>query len=770
MARSSARQLEPAPPSNLIRLRARPDTFHVTRGRTALETSDQGFVEGEPEQGLLAYETRFLSRYIWRMNGEQPQRVALSHVRQHTSLGYYVMPAPGAHDAAQHSVELRLSRFVGDGFHEDVDLVNHNQKPVSLELELELDADFADLEEVQDRKRRQRGDLRHRWLRLKKGVWELDFDYRVSHRYAHQGERGIASLHRGVAIRIERAGSPPSYRNRRIRFKVRLAPHGNWHACVIVTPILDGDPLPSRYGCYSFVEADNAWERRSKIFLAQCTHFATQESASLANVVVRTLDQAKRDLDSLRLHDLDRGTRAWTVAAGVPTYLALFGRDTLTAGWQASLLGPEAMRGALHALPPWQGHELNPWRDEQPGRMLHEAHSGPLAVLNFSPKARYYGGVTASLYYPTVVAALWHWTGDKSDVAPFIEPALRGLAWADRYSRRDDGFYYYDQQSKQGLKNQGWKDSGDAIVYPDGSQVPDPIATCEMQAYVYVSKLHFSEVLWWLGRTGESQRLFEEAEELKRRFNRKFWMDDEQFYCMGLDGRGRQIRSIGSDPGHCLASGIVPRSRARAVARRLMQPDLFSGWGIRTLSANHPAFNPSSYHRGSVWPVENATFMLAFVRFGLYREMERLCRALFETASLFDFFRLPEVLSGHPRDRQHPFPALYPRSDWPQAWSSAAVFTALQSMLGLFAYAPLKMLVVNPNLPAWLPEITLEKLRVGTSQVSIRFFRGRDGRSDYEVVDRRGTVHVVRQPSPFSLTASGGERLRDLLSSLLPGK
>jgi glycogen debranching enzyme len=235
---------------------------------------------------------------------------------------------------------------------------------------------------------------------------------------------------------------------------------------------------------------------------------------------------------------------------------------------------------------------------------------------------------------------------------------------------------------------------------------------------------------------------------------------------MGVGPDGRLIRAIGSNAGHCLASGILDRSRAERVADRLMQPDLFSGWGVRTLSTGNPAYNPYSYHRGSVWPVEQGTFALGFFRYGLMKPLERLAKAQFEAAGLFDLYRLPEVLSGHARSVALPFPALYPRSNSPQAWSSSALFSFVQALLGLYPYAPLRLLIVDPHLPEWLPEITLEGLRVGRAKVTIRFFRNGE-RSSYEILEKRGALHVVRQPSPWSLTAGFGERLRDVLSSLV---
>ncbi|HEU5103154.1 MAG TPA: hypothetical protein VFU22_29235, partial [Roseiflexaceae bacterium] len=425
----------------------------------------------------------------------------------------------------------------------------------------------------------------------------------------------------------------------------------------------------------------------------------------------------------------------------------------------------------LPELARWQGTEVNDWRDEQPGRMLHEAHTGPLELLNFNPRSRYYGSITTSAFYPVVVSELWHWTGDKDLVGEVLGPALQGLKWLDTYGDLDgDGFYEYQTRSTQGNQNQAWKDSGDAIVYEDGSQVEAPIATCEEQAFAYIAKLHLSEVLWWFGEIDRARRLYHEGSELKQRFNDVFWMDDAGFFALGLDSQKRLIGSITSNPGHCIATAIVDQALVQRTADRLFVDDLFSGWGVRTLSANHPAYNPYSYHRGSVWPVEQATFALGFLRYGLHQYVERISRAQFEAAALFDYYRLPELFSGHARDADHPFPALYPQANWPQAWSASAVFCFVQALLGLYPYAPLKLLLVDPHLPGWLPELTLHNLRVGTATTSIRFYRTDNGASDYQILDTHGTLHVVRQPSPWSLTASFGERLRDMLASLLPGK
>lgn len=765
------------PPQHLIRLRTRPDTLYVSQSRTVLATRRDGFINAEPDHGFFVQGTRLLSRYEYLLNGRPPFASGLSNVEQHTWLGYYVAPAPDAIDnygtqgpggaTAQQTIELRLSRFVSDGLHEDVDLTNFTQRTAHLRLDLVVDADFADTAETRSR-RLQKGTIRRKWQAGQQDC-TLTFSYDAEHAYSHQGNVGIASLRRGVTVRFENAGSPPVYRRGRVRFEFDLEPHATWHVCVDLLPVIDGIQLPSQYRCRSFRPDVGEYNRRRQVFLHEASTVSFPAADTLAPVVIGALEQGKRDLAALRLYDYDHGERAWTMAAGLPVYVALFGRDTLTAAWQAAMASADMMPGTLAELARWQGTDVNDWRDEQPGRMLHQAERGPLAMLNVHPLARYYGSITTSGFYPVLVSELWHWTGDKDLIRPFLEPALRALRWLDEYADVDrDGFYEYQTRSEQGLRNQGWKDSDDAIVHENGAQAETPIATCEEQAFVHVAKLHLSELLWWLDEKDEARRLYREATELKKRFNETFWMDDLRCFAMGLDRDKRQIRSIGSNPGHCLAAGIVEEPFVRRTAERLFQKDMFTGWGIRTLSADHPAYNPYSYHRGSVWPVEHGSFAVGLVRYGLHEFAERLCRAQFEAAALFDFYRLPELFTGHQRDEDHPFPAHYPNANSPQAWSASAVWCLLQSMLGLYPYAPLNILLIDPHLPEWLPQIVLRNVHVGRGAVDLRFHRTKTGESDYEVLDKRGRLHVVRQPSPWSLTATFGERLRDVLSSLLP--
>lgn len=765
-------------PGFLVRLRPRSDTIYASQSRTVLATELDGTIADGRERGLFVHQTRLLSRYRYLFDGAPPQPVALSNVEQHTWLGYYIVAAPGVEveedhgsgalgAASQETLELRVSRYVGEGLHEDLDITNFTQQPTSFEFTLDIDADFADQIETKSR-RLQQGELKREW-RPATGVCELVFDYTAEHHYHQQGNTGHAAIHRQLTVRLEHLSSPGDYREGRIVFPIDLPPGGRWHCCLNFIPMIDGQVLAPLYRCRSFAGTANPFDERRRMFLSGATGFESPTCPELLQVVVSALEQAKRDLASLRLYDLDRGERKWTMAAGLPIYVALFGRDTLTAAWQAALTGPEMMEGTLEELARRQGTETNPWRDEQPGRMLHEAHTGPLEALHYNPRGRYYGSITTSGFYPVVVAELWHWTGDRDLVRPLVEPALAALRWLDRYADLDgDGFYEYRTNSIQGVRHQAWKDSGDAIVDEAGAQVEPPIATCEEQGFVYLAKLHLAEVLWWLGERDEARRLRRQAAELKKRFNDVFWMEDLGFYAMGLDARNRPIRSIGSNAGHCLATGIVDRALAGATAGRLLRDDLFSGWGVRTLSSDNPAYNPYSYHRGSVWPVEQGTFAIGFMRYGLWSSVERIARAQFDTAALFEHYRLPEVFSGHARDAEHPFPAFYPQSNSPQAWSSSAIFSLLQAMLGLYPYAPFRTLFIDPHLPEWLPEIRLRNLRVGDAAVTILFQRRKDGATGFTVEDLRGRLHIVRQPSPWSITAGAAERLEGAAETMLP--
>ena len=710
----------------LTHIHARADTLYLSHGRTVLAMGRDGMIAPGSRHGLFVYETRLVSTLRYYIDGRLPSSNVLSNVEQHSFLAYYIIAAPGV-DAGEpdrgsgmvppesrQPLELRVGRFAGDGLHEDIALTNYAKDATRFTFAIEIEHDCSDV-----------ADLTRKF--------EMD---------------------RRVDVGFSRA---PRFDGNRALFEIELEPHASWQLCVDFAPSIDGKRMRPCHRCRAFAITDE----RQKMFLDEAAKIETRESGTMAAVVEGTLEQAKYDLAALRLYDLDVSPRSWTMAAGLPIYIAIYGRDTLTASWQAAMLGTGMMTGTLDVLARLQGTRTDDWRDEQPGRMIHEAHTGPLSALDINPRGRSYGSITTSGLYAFMVAELWHWCGDKEVIAPYIEPALRALQWLDR-ERLHDGLYTYQTHSSEGVKHQAWKDSPDAIVYDDGSPVEPPIATCEEQGFVHVAKLHFAEVLWALGRRDEAKRMFEEALALKQRFNEAFWMEDEGFYALAIDANGKQVRSITSNPGHCIATAIAADEHVPRVAERLFADDLFSGWGIRTLSSRHPSYNPYSYHLGSIWPVEHGTFALGLMRYGLHDRVQQLARAQFEAAALFEFYRLPELFGGHPRDAAHPFPAMYPNANSPQAWSASATFSLLQALLGLYPYAPLNLLVVDPHLPDWLPEITIRDLRVGAAKVTIRFHG-----NSWDVVEKEGTLHVVQQPLPWSLTASWPERVVDLLKSLV---
>jgi glycogen debranching enzyme len=325
----------------------------------------------------------------------------------------------------------------------------------------------------------------------------------------------------------------------------------------------------------------------------------------------------------------------------------------------------------------------------------------------------------------------------------------------------------YRTRSTAGVKNQGWLDSDDAIVDDTGEIVPNPIATSELQAYTYAGLQQAGLVFAACGDVGYGVELLAWSRRLKARFDAAFWVPELGCYAMGLGPGGEPIRSVASNSGHLLAGGLVPPERGRAVAQRLMQPDMFSGWGIRTLSADHAFFNPFSYHRGSVWPVEQATIGFGFARYGAWPELNRLARAFFDTTELFVEGRLPEVVGGIQRDADHPHPGVYPDSCEPQGWSASAVVQMIQAILGMVAVAPARLLVVDPHLPPWLPDLTLEGVRIGNAKLDIQFQRAANGRTRWRVKRRHGTVAVVRQPPPQSREASVSDRARAMIASPL---
>jgi glycogen debranching enzyme len=445
----------------------------------------------------------------------------------------------------------------------------------------------------------------------------------------------------------------------------------------------------------------------------------------------------------------------------------MFGRDALTTGWQAAMIDcGEMFDSALTMLARLQATERDTYRDAEPGRIAYQLRRSPAARLAMTPEGLSYADFASSLMYPVALAHLYAWTGDRTRVERHWDTVRRALDWARHDGDRDrDGYLEYQTVSPQGPRHQGWKDSERAVVYEDGREVPAPVATCELQGYWFAALQLTALMSALLGRFGDARAYWAEATGLKERFNRDWWIEEEGFYALALDPDKRPVRSVASNVGHCLAAGIVNSDRLARVVGRLFAPDMFSGWGIRTLSNAHPAFHPLSYHVGSVWPVENATIAFGLRRYGFDARALDIAHALFQLAERYPEYRVPECVGGYPRGTW-PSPGAFPISDPLQAWNVSAFPLLVHTILALQPFAPGETLFVDPALPPWLPEIVLSNLRIAGAIVSLRFIRDESGESTFEVLQKRGTLRVVRQPPPESQTAGFADRLSGLFESL----
>jgi glycogen debranching enzyme len=465
------------------------------------------------------------------------------------------------------------------------------------------------------------------------------------------------------------------------------------------------------------------------------------------SAVAKAWETAVADLASL---PLGLESAPYALAAGVPLYVHFFGRDTLTAGWQALLAAPEYLRDALVANAALQGEQTDDWLDEQPGKMIHEVRTGPLSLLGNDPLLRYYGDYATPPDFVAMLAQYWTWTADTATVRKLLPAAWRALDWLERDGDLDgDGFLEYVTRSSAGVKNQGWKDAPESVVDDAGKIAANPLATSELQGYWYAALQLGALLAAVVSRDFlYAARLGARARRLRRQFNKQFWLEDEGHYALALDREKRPIRAAGSNDAHLLVTGIVPRERARRLVNRLFEPDIFTGWGIRTLSSDHPAYNPFSYHRGSVWPVEHGTFALGLARYGFWDELGLLARAVFDAAALCPEHRLPEVLGGLQRDGNDSLPGVYPNACSPQAWSASTVVMLVQALLGLNPAAPLAAAFVDPHLPAWLPNLRLDGVRIGAATVDLQAWRTSSGTTSFRVTRRDGRLAVLRQPPP----------------------
>ena len=441
----------------------------------------------------------------------------------------------------------------------------------------------------------------------------------------------------------------------------------------------------------------------------------------------RAYERSVEDFAALRVRGAAIARGAPIIAAGIPWYMALFGRDSLIASYQALAFMPGLARGTLRALAAFQGTKVDPDRAEEPGKILHEHRFGPLAGMQRAiAHFPYYGTVDATPLFLIVLAAVCRLENDVGIARELLDHAWRAVEWMERYGDLDgDGYLEYDCSGKNGLANQGWKDSGDSVRFQDGSLARPPIALCEVQGYAYAARRSMADILEALGERGEARRLRTEAARLKRRFNRDFWIPERAYYAEALDGDKRRVDSLTSNAGHLFWAGIVERDKARLTADRLLDRDLFAGWGIRTMGRGEGGYNPISYHNGSIWPHDNSLIVAGLARYGLTEHAGRVAAGLLEALSHSHDHRLPELFAGFGKDEAHA-PVQYPSACRPQAWASGTIFLLLAAMAGL-DFMDDDPLQGRPSLPRGVDGFVLDGLRIGGRRVRIEVARSRSG-------------------------------------------
>lgn len=706
-----------AVPENRVLIKQN-DVFIVTdAGGDAHEDNQEGF-------GLYRSDTRFLSGYELRIGGQRPILLSSSVDRAYVATFQLVNPtlADAGGVIPRQTLSLRRTRFVHRGFHERIGLKNCSGRPVDVSLELRFEADFKDIFEVRRFVTRTRRGVRHPPEPTEAGGLVYLYD-------------GTDRLRRSTEILFN---PHPEIDDNRATFHLHLEPHGNRHGedvAVIVVDVLplQGDERPEED--QGFDASLTALKRSYDRWNSSSTTFQTDNEELDHNLIWRN----REDLRVL----CDEEGDTLVPTAGVPWYAVPFGRDSLITSLQTLALNPELARGTLRFLARHQGRRVRAFQEEEPGKILHEIRFGELAAIHRIPHTPYYGTVDATPLFLVLLVELLEWTGRFELLDELEENVRLALIWIDTYGDRDrDRFIEYGYAGQEiatgHLRNRGWKDSAASLLNPDGTPPDPPISLIEVQAYVFRAKSGLARIFRHRGRIEDAERLEREAEELRVRFERDFWMKDHAFYAQALDGAKRQVPSITSNAGHALWAGIVDRRRAAAVVRRLMAPDMFSGWGVRTLTRESTHYNPMSYHNGSVWPHDNSIIAAGMSRYGFRREAQQVAAAVLDACMRFPDHRIPELYCGFARDTVFDAgPAQYLVSCSPQAWGAGALSHFLTTLLGIDVDMLTGRLRIAP-----VPTSLFERVRVEGMQVG-------DGELDFTVTyaDGRAEVKVDRQPA-----------------------
>jgi glycogen debranching enzyme len=676
---------------------------------------------GTPGAGIYFRDTRFLSDFHLTLNGEVPEMLDSSAEYNVAAIIQFANPClqvSEGRDLLPQSVSLRRYRLVVDqGVLEQLDFHNFNDFPVTVDLELTFGADYRDIFDVRGFRRSKQG----RILLPRPIEDRLILGYRAPDGAVLETvikfnrppdaitiEAGAAYTSELEEMRTLLPGYDRVVRARRterspravVLFRVSLSPGQGTRIELHLSPgslIQENGNTGDRYKLTPEYEAPTV-ERFAGV----------TTSNDLFNGV---LDRSLRDLRTL-ITPFPGGR---LVAAGIPWYVAPFGRDSIITSLQTLMFSPDLTTETLRFLARHQGTHVDTWTESQPGKILHEQRFGEMARLGEIPHVPYYGTVDATPLFIILFCELMSWVGTQelfNDFLPYVESALN---WIDRYSDSDgDGFSDYGSHaiSQRGLTNQGWKDSDNSLQFPDHSPIATPIALVEVQGYVYQAKQLLAGILERYGNPLRAEELRRQAEDLRQRFEARFWSDEIQFYGQAIDGSTRLVPAISSNPGHALYSGIISPERAEAVVRRLCAEDMYSGWGIRTLSTAMPHYNPMSYHNGSVWPHDNSLIVAGFRHYGFEQEADRVITDMLDAAKHFKYNRLPELFCGFSREfERYTIPISYPVSCSPQSWAAGAIPFMLEALLGIEPDAMNRRLELHPYLPDWLPEVQIRRLR-----------------------------------------------------------
>lgn len=685
--------------------------------------------------GLYYHDCRYLNGYEILLGDVHPEPLAARSWEGARAVFQLTTPDFEGLDGKtiqRETVGLKWDRIIDPEhslLHERLDIQNFSYEPMEFALSLRFRAGFEDVFEIRGLMREVKGKLyRPRW---KDKCLIFTYD-------------GADEIERSLAIHFN--PTPTDVKGNVVTFHVKLAPNQSrqFRICLAIS---ESHELPNTLLAQSSVFRDlpavaKGYRYESQEWLRHETEFES-DSVLLNKVMRRSL---------LDLHMLKTTIASDEFfAAGVPWFVTLFGRDCIVTALQTLAYGPDTAADSLRLLARHQGREVNDWRDEQPGKILHELRVGELARMNRIPHTPYYGTIDATPLFIILMSQYAQWTGDLSLFGELRGHIDRALEWIDRYGDvSGSGYVSYLSNRQKGLINQGWKDSGEAIMTADGRFAHPPIALVEVQGYVYMAKKSIADLYERIGDDDRASRLRKEAADLRTRFNRDFWIEEEGCFALALEAEGRPCRVMSSNPGQALWTGIVDEDKAGRVVNRLMMPDLFSGWGIRTLSSKERRYNPIGYHLGTVWPHDNSLIASGFRRYGYDTAACRIFVGLIEAAMEFEDYRLPELFTGYARE-EFAVPVRYPVACHPQAWAAGTVPFLVETFLGLepdgFAN---KLRIVNPDMPDFVQTAEYRHLRVGSGSVDLRFRRTDDGKMDVQVANVVGglTVEVVAEGTP----------------------